>query len=313
MLVVIEMLGVIDIADWRIGVLSVPLVLVSIAWAGIALGKVVGPKLHFSLPVALFLLMAGIATVEAQKTRQGGMSSPQLVAQGNENQNRSSDDLQNGVPLDCNRVSAIDVSTNGVALTLHRPIANALEAVEVTVAGSTNLVAATWEAYTNIVFAAGMTNVEVVISREMMAAHSVSNINFFGFIQAGDSDGDGLDDWHERFNLKTDPFNAFSVMEAYVASTNGMSAYAQSFRDDFAVRFGGRFPNDSLADGRTVYEHALYAGAWNAPLSGNPSVGSGEASVSLSMNRIGRFGAATLHVGDVDVDAYDWDGGGCGG
>jgi len=110
--------------------------------------------------------------------------------------------------IDCDRVSAIDVSTNGVALTLHRPETNALEAVEVTVAGSTNLVAATWKAYTNIVFAAGMTNIEVFISREMMAAHSVSNINFFAFIQSGDSDDDGLPDWHERFNLKTDPFSA---------------------------------------------------------------------------------------------------------
>jgi len=56
---------------------------------------------------------------------------PRLGSSG-DLQNSLRDDLQNGGSLDCDRVSAIEVSTNGVALTLHRPETNALEAVEVT-------------------------------------------------------------------------------------------------------------------------------------------------------------------------------------
>ena len=108
------------------------------------------------------------------------------------------------------RISEITVRTNGVDLVLHRPPTNDLEAVEVVLVGSTNLVAATWEAYTNLVFGVGETNVAVWVDRAQLDAHAVSSSCFFAFINAGDSDGDGLADWHERFNLKTDPDSADS-------------------------------------------------------------------------------------------------------
>ena len=103
------------------------------------------------------------------------------------------------------RISEITVSTNGVDLVLHRPPTNDLAAVEVVLVGSTNLVTATWEPYTNVVFGAGETNVAVFVDQAQLDAHAVSNACFFAFINAGDSDEDGLANWHERFNLKTDP------------------------------------------------------------------------------------------------------------
>ena len=106
---------------------------------------------------------------------------------------------------DIAKFAAINWTTNGVDLVLHRPESLATEAVEVTLAGSTNLVTATWEPFTNVVFAAGETNVAVRVDSAQLDAHSVSNMCFFAFINSGDKDEDGLADWDERFNLKIDP------------------------------------------------------------------------------------------------------------
>ncbi len=122
----------------------------------------------------------------------------------------SSPNSQNDGPVDVAKFSAIEWTTNGVDLALHRPPALAVDAVEVTLVGSTNLVTATWEPYTNVTFAAGETNLAVFVDQAQLDAHAVSNACFFAFINAGDSDGDGLADWHERFNLDTDPDNADS-------------------------------------------------------------------------------------------------------
>ena len=108
------------------------------------------------------------------------------------------------------RISEITVMTNGIDLVLHRPPTNDLAAVEVVLVGSTNLVTATWEPYTNLVFGAGETNVAVWVDRAQLDAHAVSNACFFAFINAGDTDEDGLANWHERFNLKTEPDDADS-------------------------------------------------------------------------------------------------------
>jgi len=62
---------------WTIG-LMVSLVLVLVAWAGLWLWKLLGPKLRLTLPVVLFLLMAGVATVEAQKSGNAPMRMPCL-------------------------------------------------------------------------------------------------------------------------------------------------------------------------------------------------------------------------------------------
>ena len=106
---------------------------------------------------------------------------------------------------DIAKFAAINWTTNGVDLVLHRPESLATEAVEVTLAGSTNLVTATWEPFTNVVFAAGETNVAVFVDSAQLDAHSVSNMCFFAFINSGDKDEDGLADWDERFNLKINP------------------------------------------------------------------------------------------------------------
>ena len=107
---------------------------------------------------------------------------------------------------DVAKFAAINWTTNGVDLVLHRPESRATEAVEVTLVGSTNLVTATWEPFTNVVFAVGETNIALRVDRAALDDHSVSNICFFVFINSGDADEDGLPNWHERFNLKTDPY-----------------------------------------------------------------------------------------------------------
>ena len=130
------------------------------------------------------------------------------------------------------RISEIAVRTNGVDLVLHRPPTNDLAAVEVVLVGSTNLVTATWEPYTNLVFGAGETNVAVRVDRAQLDAHAVSNACFFAFINAGDTDEDGLANWHERFNLKTEPDDADSDKDG--------------LRDDWEVAHG--FDPRSSAD-----------------------------------------------------------------
>ncbi len=117
---------------------------------------------------------------------------------------------QNDGPVDVAKFSVIEWTTNGVDLVLHRPPALAVDAVEVTLVGSTNLVTATWEPYTNVTFAAGETNLAVFVDQAQLDAHAVSNACFFVFINSGDADEDYLMNWHERFNLKTDPYEADS-------------------------------------------------------------------------------------------------------
>ena len=112
---------------------------------------------------------------------------------------------QNDVPADEPKFFAIDRTANGVDLVLHRPLALAADVLEVTLVGSTNLVTATWSPFMNVTFPAGDTNVSVTVTGAMLDVHSVDNACFFAFINAGDSDGDGLADWDERFNLTTDP------------------------------------------------------------------------------------------------------------
>ena len=125
--------------------------------------------------------------------------------------------LQIGAPDDSSadvaKFFAINWTTNGVDLVLHRPESLATEAVEVTLAGSTNLVTATWESYTNVVFAAGETNVAVRVDSAQLDAHSVSNMCFFAFINSGDTDEDGLADWME-YALGTLPFDRYSFDDA---------------------------------------------------------------------------------------------------
>ena len=122
----------------------------------------------------------------------------------------SSPNSQNDVPVDEPKFFTIDRTANGVDLVLHRPPALAVDAVEVTLVGSTNLVTATWSPFMNVAFPAGDTNVSATVASAMLDAHSVDNACFFAFINAGDSDGDGLADWDERFNLKTDPYEVDS-------------------------------------------------------------------------------------------------------
>ena len=63
---------------------------------------------------------------------------------------------------------------------------------------------ATWEPYTNVVFAAGETNIAVRVDSAQLDAYAVSNMCFFAFINSCESDEDGILDWDERFNRKTD-------------------------------------------------------------------------------------------------------------
>ena len=114
----------------------------------------------------------------------------------------SSLNSQNDEPGDVAKFFAIEWTTNGVEMVLHRPPALAVDALEVTLVGSTNLVTATWEPFMNVTVPAGDTNVSVTVSSAMLDAHSVSNACFFAFINSGDSDADGLFDWDERIQMK---------------------------------------------------------------------------------------------------------------
>ena len=158
---------------------------------------------------AVFVAMLVAAATLFSKVEQNG-ASPNLNAP----LSGTAPMLQIGAPDDSSadvaKFFAINWTTNGVDLVLHRPPEFAVDAVEVTLVGSTNLVTATWEPFTNVVFAAGETNVAVRVDSAQLDAHSVSNMCFFAFINSGDSDEDGILDWDERFNLKTDPCSADS-------------------------------------------------------------------------------------------------------
>ena len=67
--------------------------------------------------------------------------------------------------VDVARISAINVDAAGVDVVLHRPPSQAGVADEVALCGSTNLVAATWESYANVLSPAGVTNVPHALSR----------------------------------------------------------------------------------------------------------------------------------------------------
>ena len=207
---------------------------------------------------------------------------------------------QNDEPGDVAKFFAIEWTTNGVEMVLHRPPALAVDALEVTLVGSTNLVTATWEPFMNVTFPAGDTNVSVTVSSAMLDAHSVSNACFFAFINSGDSDADGLFDWDERFNFKTDPYDAFSVMGA-LESSGVATGLGQAYKDIFAVKFGGHSPEEVLGDGHTVYEHALYTGTWNGELPSDLVLGSGDVQVTLSIDKRRCPDASTLRIGDIAI------------
>jgi len=66
------------VIDWWIIGLVVSLAVILITLVGLRLWKLMGPRLRFSLPVVLFVLTAGVATVEAQKSGNAPMRMPRL-------------------------------------------------------------------------------------------------------------------------------------------------------------------------------------------------------------------------------------------
>ncbi len=103
------------------------------------------------------------------------------------------------------RVAAIDVGPAGVDLVLFRPEADSASAANVTVAACADLSArGGWFALAGAVFPAGETNVLVSIARATLDAAGIATPAFFSFGGSGDTDGDGLADWHESLNAGTD-------------------------------------------------------------------------------------------------------------
>ena len=106
-------------------------------------------------------------------------------------------------PVDAPRVEAIAVTDAGVDLVLHRPVAGSALAAAVTVAGSTSYAPGGWEALLDAAFPAGDAEVAVAVPAATLAQHGISELGFFAFAAAGDSDGDGLADWFELLNSRT--------------------------------------------------------------------------------------------------------------
>lgn len=111
------------------------------------------------------------------------------------------------VSVETPHITAISVSTSGVDLVLYRPAFDSVSAVEVTVAAKTNIAEqAAWSAVTNATFLAGDTNAFAFLSRAMLDDAGITTPAFFSFGGSGDTDGDGLPDWHESLNLGTSPY-----------------------------------------------------------------------------------------------------------
>lgn len=258
---------------------------------------------YFSLPCAtrvVLLILAVSAAVRCVPKVTNGLdriSAPSglLSVSGN----RMEDSVDDPVPVDdVVRFSDIAITTNGVELVLHRPVTQTNEDVTVVLVGSTNLTAATWTPFMTVEFPAGETNVPVTVYGYLLGQHAVSNSCFFAFINAGDTDGDGLEDWDERFNLGTDPTNAWSAIERIIAETGYAPDYPHAFPDAVAYRFEGHAPDEVLDDGLTVYDHVFYSGAWNGEVSNPPVVGEGGAIVEVAVECPEVDGYGVLTIGE---------------
>ena len=112
-------------------------------------------KLAPRVRVALLLMAGAVVLIAVPKNTNGvqGANAPLQLPSGTLQSSDGGDSPAGDE--DAPRIIVADVEANGMSLVLHRPESMADTAVEVVLAGSTNLVAATWEAFTNVTFAAG--------------------------------------------------------------------------------------------------------------------------------------------------------------
>ena len=232
---------------------------------------------------------------------------------------------------DVARVEAMTVTAAGVDLVLHRPAGLASSVETVVLAGSAHYAVGThggtadfapgaWRALRTCTFPVGTMDLPVSLSRAELGDLAGTRC-FFTFVGAGDADDDGLADWEELLNEGSDPYNAYSLIDAIAVGQGNSISMSRAYRDGFARRFGNHAPDELLSDGYTVFEHALYAGGWNRPMPSPLVVGTGDAVLEVEVTCPAVDDHATLVIGSrrvplrpgwtqhrlaVAVDAGEW-------
>ncbi len=114
--------------------------------------------------------------------------------------------VHDDAPGDAFRISSISVNSNNVSLVLGRSEDVSDETKYFELCATTNLaVPRCWQSIAYCTFPVGTTNMPITLSRGLLGGYGISNLCCFTFIESGDDDGDGLDNWYERFVTWTSP------------------------------------------------------------------------------------------------------------